>query len=178
MSEAQILDSPILASTLFLTFLMLIGFFFFIRASVKDRTEKITLIPEKSPELLLKQLQTYFEKRAYHVQTVEPQAENQLILAGFVESSWFLTFFLTILAGLGLFCLALVLSFVNPDRSNLYFYLILLAPIAGIFYRIQAARVEKIGLKIEAENLVTVVAHRDELILLQEKLPVKVWQEN
>jgi hypothetical protein len=79
--------------------------------------------------------------------------------------------FLTLLAILGLFCLILVLSFIYPSLSLGFFGLVLIAPIAGLFYWNKAGRVEKICLKIapspmnkpETSRLISVTAHRDEL---------------
>lgn len=151
---------------------MMVGLFFFIRASVKDRTEQVTLnypIPE---DTLLSQLQAYFEKRAYQVTSSNPQ-NKQLTLEGFVRPSLFLAIFLSFLAVIGLVCLSLVLSLLYPPLTWLFFCLILFAPAAGIFYWKKAARLEKVFLKIEPNNQlgqssITITAHRDELIELQQ----------
>ena len=111
----------------------MVGLFFFIRASVKDRTQQVKLIAEEPEESLLGQLQEYFDQRAYRVAAVDP-AQNQVTFEGFVRPSWFLAIFLTLLAASGLLCFALVLSLLYPSLSNLFLTLILLAPAAGVFY--------------------------------------------
>jgi len=58
---------------------------------------------------------------------------------------------------------------------------LLLAPIAGIFYWRKAGRLERVLLKLETstleqnyQKLLTVTAHRDELIQLRQALPLQV----
>ncbi|MEQ8754914.1 MAG: cofactor assembly of complex C subunit B, partial [Coleofasciculus sp. G1-WW12-02] len=41
------MSTPILSSTFLLTLLLAVGLFFFIRASVKDRTQKVQLIAQE-----------------------------------------------------------------------------------------------------------------------------------
>ncbi len=162
----------------------MVGLFFFIRASVKDRTQQVKLIAEEPEESLLGQLQEYFDQRAYRVAAVDP-AQNQVTFEGFVRPSWFLAIFLTLLAASGLLCFALVLSLLYPSLSNLFLALILLAPAAGVFYWKKAGRLEQVGLKVEAlpdrekggQSLITVTAHRDELLQLQQALPLKPSSE-
>ena len=167
-------NTSVLASTFFLTLLLMVGLFFFIRASVKDRTKQIEIVTE-APEALVNQLQTYFEGRAYQV-TAADTAQNQLTFKGFVRPSWFLALFLSLLAGTGFLCLALVLALLFPSWRYIFFALPLLAPAAGFFYWKKAGRVEQIRLKVEAltepepQSQVTVTAHRDELIQLQQVL--------
>ena len=170
------MDVPIISSTFFLTLLMTIGLFFFIRASVKDRTKQIQIIPSESEDVLLKKLQEYFEARAYQLAAVD--AENkQITFRGFVQPSLFLALFLTMLAGIGLSCLALVLFLLFPDFEAIFWLLVLLAPLAGVFYWYKAGRWEKIILQVisqaNSRNLIGVTAHRDELIQLQENLSVQ-----
>lgn len=153
------------------------GLFFFIRASIKERTQQITFSVETSQESLLEQLKTYFEKRAYQVINLDPQ-KQQITYQGFVRPSWFLAIFLSILAAIGLLCLALVLSLLYPFLSPLIFLVILSAPGAGWFYWQKAGRLEQVLLNVKADtnskqNLVTIIAHRDELIQLQQSLSLK-----
>ena len=163
------MDLSILSTSLLLTLLSLIGLVFFIRASVKDRTKQIKLTTSDSEDILVSKLQTYFENRAYKV-TAFDKDKNQ----GFVKASWFLAIFLSGLAAFGLFCLALILSFLYPAISNFIWLLLLLAPMAGVFYYRNACRIEKVLLKIdtaaETKNYLTVTAHRDELTQLQKTL--------
>ncbi|ACK67036.1 conserved hypothetical protein [Rippkaea orientalis PCC 8801] len=167
---------PILSSTFFLTLLLMVGLFFFIRASVKDRTKQVKLTSEIPVESLLSQLEAYFTQRAYQIASVNPQ-QNQITFEGFVRPSWFLAIFLSFLAAIGLLCFAFVLSFLYQPLTPLFFATILLCPLVGIFYWKQAGRVEKVLLEIESSpqsySLVTVTAHRDELIQLQEYSPLK-----
>lgn len=155
---------------------MMIGLFFFIRASVKDRTKQIQLVPAESEDILLKKLQEYFEARAYQLTAVDPQIK-QIAFKGFVKPSLFLAILLSLLAVVGLSCLALVLFLLFPSLSNLFWLLVLIAPLAGVFYWRKAGRWEEILLQVtsaaDSPNLVTVTAHRDELIQLQENLPVQ-----
>lgn len=175
----SIVNLPIISSTFLLTLLMLVGLFFFIRASVKDRTEQIKLVvsDSESPTELLTKLQEYFEARAYQPITVDAKTQ-QITFQGFVQASLFLAVLLTILATVGLSCLALVLSLLFPSSSSLCWLLLVLAPVAGIFYWRKAGRLEKISLSVpsdtENQNFVIVTGHRDELINLQQNLSLSV----
>lgn len=151
---------------------MMVGLFFFIRASVKDRTEQVTLNYQIPEDTLVSQLQDYFEKRAYQVTSTDPQ-KKQVTLEGFVRPSLFLAIFLSFLAAFGLLCLSLVLSLLYSPLTGLFLCLTLLAPGAGIFYWKNAARLEQVYLKLEPTNQlgqssITIRAHRDELIQLQQ----------
>ena len=154
---------------------MIIGLFFFIRASVKDRTKQIQLVPTESEDILLKKLQQYFESRAYKITAVDAQ-NKQVAFKGFVQPSLFLAILLSFLAVVGLSCLALVLFLLFPSVHNLFWLLVAIAPLAGVFYWKKAGRWEEVLLQVtsipDSPNLVTVTAHRDELIQLQENLSV------
>ncbi|HEY9301553.1 MAG TPA: cofactor assembly of complex C subunit B [Phormidium sp.] len=172
------MSTTILSSTLLLTVLLAIGLFFFIRASVKDRTQVIQLMSKEPTDSLLAQLQQYFTQRSYKVVALDA-AQNQVTFAGFVRPSWFLAVFLTFLAALGILCLVLVLSYLFPQIGLVFLGLELLAPVAGIFYWQKAGRQEQVSLKLESatgvstqdtRNLITVIGHRDELSVLQETL--------
>lgn len=173
---------PILSSTFLLTLLLAVGLFFFIRASVKDRTEEVKLISEQAEESLLTQLQQYFSQRAYRVAAVDA-AHNQVTFEGYVQPSWFLAIFLTLLAGVGILCLVLVLAMLLPQLGNIFIGLIVLAPAAGFFYWKKAGRPEKVSLRVEPltsaepgqQSLITVKAHRDEIAELQKALPLKLF---
>ncbi len=176
----MMVNNPILASTLLLTILLMVGLFFFIRASVKDRTTEVKLMSQESEESLFSHLQAYFHQRAYRVATID-KGLNQVTWQGNVRPSWFMAIFLTCLAALGLLCFALVLSLLYRYPSNLFFSLILLSPAAGVFYWQKAGRLEQVLLKVEtlvdrcgtSFRLLTVTAHRDELLELQRLLPLK-----
>lgn len=170
-----------LASTLILTLLLAVGLFFFIRASVKDRTQEVTLVFEQEETSLLEQLQQYFARRSYRLSTVD-SVRNQVTYEGFVKPSIFLAIFLSSLAAIGILCLALVWSLLFPNLSSIFLGLVLLSPMAGVFYWKKAARPEQVLLKLsnqtdklphELQSQITVVAHRDELIELQRSLKLK-----
>jgi len=165
-------------STLFLTLLMAIGLLFFIRASVKDRTEGREIKLLQSPVLALQFLEEHFQKRGYQVILRDPQTQT-VTLQGFVPPSLFLCIFLTFLAAIGLFCLGLVLEIVLPSGNNIWFFLAFLAPLAGIFYWRGAGRSENIMIALQSMEqpsetelitIATVKAHRDELVILSQAL--------
>jgi len=170
------MNLPIISSTFFLTLLMMIGLIFFIRASVKDRTKQIKLIPDESADLLIKMLQDYFEQRAYKITAVDPEAKL-VTFKGFVQPSLFLAILLTCLAIVGLSCFVMILFLLFPKIKAVFWLLLLLAPLAGVFYWKKAGRLEQILLQVISQpnkpNLVSIIAHRDELIQLQENLSVQ-----
>lgn len=174
----------VLASTAFLTLLLAIGLFFFIRAATKDRTEVVQLVSDRPEEALLEQIQQYFSQRAYRIVGVDA-ATNQVTFEGFVRPSVFLTIFLTLLAAIGIGCLLLVLSLLFPDTGQALAIPLLLAPAAGAFYWKKAGRSEKVSLQVAAlvdesqasQRLLTVTAHRDELAELQRSLNLQAFVE-
>lgn len=174
------MDTPILPSTLLLTLLLSVGLVFFIRASTKDRTEVAQLVSLKDEATLLPQLKEYFQSRSYRVAAVDPE-QNQVTFEGFVRPSWFLAVFLTLLAAAGTLSLALVLSQLFPQLGNIPLGLILLSPASGLFYWKKAGRLEKVSLKVKPtlgethfKSRITVVAHRDEVLTLQQLLQLKL----
>ncbi len=172
------MSTSVIPSTFFLAVLMAIGLVFFIRASVKDRTQVIKLASDQSETSLLTQLRQYFDQRAYRVVALDA-AKNEVIFEGVVRPSLFLAGFLILLAAMGALCLALMLSYLFPEQSQLWLSLLLLAPLAGVFYWRGASRSEQVSLKIESvpdaaiKSLITVKAHRDELAELQRILGLK-----
>lgn len=179
------MNDSVIVSTLVLTVLLMVGLFFFIRASTKDRTQKVTLVSEQPEDSLLNQLRQYFGQRAYRVAAIDAAA-NQVTFEGKVRPSLFLAVFLSGLAAVGMLCLMLVLSMVLPNWSMLWIGLLLLSPLAGVFYWKGAERVEQVSLTIEAlsesapraaqdstkagKSVITVTAHRDELAELRRAL--------
>ncbi len=155
----------------------MIGLFFFIRASTKDRTETFTLRRTDAPETVLKELIHYFEQRAYTVQSTAAD-QRQVSLRGLVRPSLFLAVFLSALAAIGFVCLALVLTSLFPSLGPIFLALTLFAPTAGIYYWRRARREEEILLQVrpallespDQSSLATITAHRDELIALQQSL--------
>lgn len=178
------MSNPVLSSTFFLTLLMAIGLFFFIRASVKDRTQLVTLASDQSEASLVEQLQQYFAQRAYRVTAVNPE-QTQVTFEGQVRPSWFLAIFLSLLAAIGILCLVLVLSMLSPTWSAALWFLVLLAPLAGVFYWRGAARPEQVLLTLDSTptattagpSRITVTAHRDEILALQRLLALKAIDE-
>jgi Flp pilus assembly protein TadB len=151
---------------------MIIGLFFFIRAATKERTEEVTLVAKTSEDAILEQLKTYFQQRAYRVESID-QSRNQVIFSGILRPSWFLTIFLSFLAGAGLLCLGLILSYLWSEISPFIPYFALFAPTAGWFYWQRARRLETVALQVNAteqETFLTLTGHRDELKTLQKTL--------
>jgi Flp pilus assembly protein TadB len=170
-----------ITSTLILTMLMMIGLFFFIRASVKDRTEQIKLVATEPIESILDKLQQYFEKRAYRLIQVDKN-EQRLIFQGFVQPSLFLAVFLSFLAGVGLFCLAVVLVWLIPAIGQFSLLVVLLTPVAGVFYWKKAGRLEKVSLKVEEDRqqdstdlAIAITAHRDEIAQMQQSFASELF---
>ena len=126
---------------------MMIGLVFFIRASVKDRTEQIVLSSSESEDSFLPKLQKYFDDRAYRVIAVDALS-NEVTFQGFVKPSVFMGIFLSFLSCLGLSCLVLVLFMLFPQMSKLLWLVLLMTPLAGIFYWQKAGRLEKVLLSI------------------------------
>ncbi|MDJ1181489.1 cofactor assembly of complex C subunit B [Roseofilum sp. BLCC_M91] len=177
-------ENPALIPLLILTLLLCIGLFFFIRASVKDRTEEITLIANATEEELLPQLQQYFDSRAYQVTALESQTQK-ITLEGTVQPSWFLAIFLSFLAALGILCANLVFSTLWPEFPPILWMVVVLAPGAGWFYWKGAYRTEQVELQVQpleqptptAQSLIALKAHRDELAELQKALEPLISSE-
>lgn len=156
---------------------MMVGLFFFIRASTKDRTETLTFTRPAAPVAVLQELTQHFEARAYRVQAADVTT-RQVKLQGMVRPSPFLAIFLTTLAAIGLLCLALVLASVFPDLGLLFLALTVLAPVSGLYYWKRAGREEQVSLQVTPaadgsganQSQAMVTAHRDELIALQQAL--------
>lgn len=171
-----------MVSTLILTLLLIVGLFFFIRASVKDRTEAVTLISSGTEDQTLAYLKDYFLKRAYKVIDLDTE-NNKVIFEGLVSPSLFMAILLSCLAACGFFCLNLLVSFLYPSSNNLFLLLTFLSPLAGFFYWRNAERLEKIALKLESpinqqekeKSVITIIAHRDELIELQKLFPYEFF---
>ena len=174
------MNTAVLSSTFLLTLLLAVGLFFFIKASVKDRTEKVKLVSEQAEDVLATELKAYFSQRFYRVAAVD-EPNHQVTFEGLVRPSWFLAIFLTMLSAVGMLCLGLVLSMLVPARGGLFLLLVLVSPLAGIFYWKKAGRSEQVSLKLEGltlegnqtQSLITVRAHRDELAAMQKALGLK-----
>lgn len=173
------MGNPVLNSTFLLTMLMGIGMMFFIRASVKDRTEVVKLASSQSEESLLAALRKYFTQRSYQVTGLD-RDKNQVTLEGLLSPSVFLALLLSSMAGVGSLCLGLVLSYLLPEVPLLGTVLplglpLVLMPLAGGFYWKSARRVEQVSFQVEPNadqdrSLITVRAHRDEVETLKQTL--------
>jgi Cofactor assembly of complex C subunit B len=178
------MNNPYFSSTLTLTLLIIVGLFFFIRASVKARIEQMVLTTSDSEEVLLPRLQQYFIDRAYRIAAVDADTEI-VTFEGLVRPSGFLAALLTGLAAIGALCLALVLAMLFPNVGNLFGGLLLVAPLAGLFYWKKSERLEQVRLKVEAPNdnqspastLIRISGHRDELAVFQSALQLCVREE-
>jgi Cofactor assembly of complex C subunit B len=165
-----------LATTSLLTVLIAIGLLFFIRASVKDRTEVAQLRSTLSETEFLPQLQAYFDNRAYRVIGAD-RSTSEITLEGMVSPSLFLAIFLGLLAAVGTFCLTLVLTATWNSPVGLAGLALLMGPGAGLFYWKKAARPEKVTFTLKDDpqapgSILRVRAHRDEVLAMREGLPL------
>jgi len=159
-------------SILVLTFLMLVGLFFFLRASAKDRTEEAQLEFSLQPEQLRSNLRGYLENRAYRL----VDESDALVFEGVVAPSRFLAFFLSLLAFIGLTCLSLVLATLLPKVGNIFLVFPLFSPIAGLYYWRRAGRSEQVTARIAGTvsgSQLMLIAHRDEILALKSFLKIK-----
>ncbi|MGF1494719.1 MAG: cofactor assembly of complex C subunit B [Microcoleaceae cyanobacterium] len=168
---------PVIPSTLILTVLLGVGLFFFIKASVKERIQQEQLQSEQTADELLTQLKQYLGSRSYRITALDPE-KNLITFEGEVRASWFLAILLSALFAIGLLCLALVVSTATGLLSYWLLGVLLLSPLAGLFYWRGATRVEQVSCQLNSvENttaqpcsVITVTAHRDELRLLKQAL--------
>lgn len=169
----------VLPSTLLLTLLLMVGLFFFIRASTKDRTELREWNAQEEGELVLNQVETLLKERSYRITEVKPE-ESKAIFEGLVRPSLALAILLVALAATGIIAFSIVLSMSVPLVGLKFLGLVLISPVAGFFYWRGAERVEKVVVQVEqnSENksgtTLKISAHRDELIVLEESLPYQV----
>ena len=186
---------------------MVIGLGFFIRASTKDRIETMEFGSSQSAEPLAQDVLSYFQTRAYRQvvlgesdgtndsKTADSLTGDSITVAGMVSPSVFMAAFLTTLAAIGFACLCLILATLFPAVGAAFFVLVVVSPLAGVFYWRKSSRPEKVVFKVEdhktgaetakpravTEGVVsklTVKGHRDELAELKNAFsPVlKAWQ--
>lgn len=182
---------PVLASILFLTLLLVIGLAFFIRASIKDRTEAACFSAPVETVSLLKQLQAHFEDRAYQATNFNSD-KSEMTFVGIVKASVALAIFLSTLAAVSLGCVNLVLYILFPNTQPTALGTVLLSPLAGFFYWKGAQRTETVRVIItETEHTseltqqkphshfthFKVCAHRDEIATLQSKMNLKPYPQ-
>ena len=167
---------PVFSSTLILTLLMMVGMVFFIRASAKDRTQTVEFGSEVAEVDLLDQLKDYFDQRAYQVTQVDADS-GWITLLGLVRPSLFIAFFVSAMAAVGLLCLGLMTSYTLGWSESQVLGLLLLSPLAGLFYWRKAGRPEEVRFSLKPaaadpyQTQLTVVAHRDEVLQLRSRLP-------
>ncbi|MEM8610691.1 MAG: cofactor assembly of complex C subunit B [Cyanobacteria bacterium P01_H01_bin.105] len=168
------MESAVSQSTFFLTMLLGVGLFFFIKAATKDRTEIAEFVTDQSSEVLHQKLLNYFENRAYRLVPETSAKDDWVKLVGLVRPSIFLAIFLAFLAAVALMCFALVLATLFSNYGAFFFSLILLSPIAAIAYWKQAKREEQVAFRINVAEKGCVLAirgHRDEIIQLKAESP-------
>ena len=164
-----------LNSTLFLTILLAIGLFFFLRASSKDRTTTVEISSTQEPVQVLNDLCEWLNLRGWK-QTGGDFDSRVLIFNGQVVSSKFLAIFLGILGGFGSCALGLVIIQIYPSLGWWPILLGLIGgPLSGIIYFKKSAREEKFELKLISKDddnntFMRLRAHRDELISLENEL--------
>ena len=165
-----------LNSTLLLTILLLIGLFFFLRASSKDRTTTVEVTSPKKPVEVLNLLCNWLKLRGWK-QIGADTDKKILSFKGQVISSKLLALFLSVLGGLGSCSLGLVIVQLYP---SLHWWPILLGfiggPLSGLVYFKKSSREETFEFRlVDSEKypkitLLRLRAHRDELIALETEL--------
>ena len=161
-------------STFILTILLAIGLGFFLRAASKDRTTVVDISSPLPPLKVLNGISNWLEARGWRREGGD--VDKQLLkFHGRVSSSLSLAIFLSILCGLGGGCLGLVICQLYPLLSWWPLILISIGPLAGIFYKGRASRLESLELKLlssesQSTSLIRIKAHRDELIAMEVEL--------
>jgi Cofactor assembly of complex C subunit B len=168
------MNTFVLPSAFFLTVLITIGLFFFIRASVKPRIETATWSVPQPDQQLVQSVTEYLERRTYRLQSVD-RDQNQVVFTGLVSASAGLALFLSVLAAVGTICLGLTLLVQFPAVGYWGFLSVLLAPLAGWFYYKKSTRPEQVVLSVKGldninQTRLRITAHRDEIALLETTL--------
>tara|TARA_Y100001978_G_C23694045_1_gene436475 strand:+ start:2396 stop:2953 length:558 start_codon:yes stop_codon:yes gene_type:complete len=168
-----------LKSTLFLTILLAIGLFFFLKASSKDRTTIIEISSSKKPIEALNLVCNWLKKRGW--QQVKVNSDRRTItFKGKVVSSKLLAIFLAFLGGLGSCALGLVIIQIYPILNWWPILLGLVGgPLSGFVYSKKSQREEIFEFKLIDENelkktQLRLKAHRDELIAFENDLKDKL----
>ena len=168
-----------LRSTLFLTILLGIGLFFFLKASSKDRTTIIDICSSQKNIDVLNEVCNWLKSRGW--QQIEVNSDKKsLTFIGQVVSSKSLAIFLSVLGGLGSCSLGLVIVQIFPVFNWWPILLGLVGgPISGLAYYRQSQREEVFELKLINENelkytQLRLKAHRDELIAFENELKDKL----
>ena len=164
---------PTIYSTLLLTILLFWGLISFLRGSIRDRTnDAIFSIGQLTDDRLLMQVRDHFQKRAYKVIEIDP-SRDVATLSGQIKPSLFLAIFLTVLAAIGLLCLGIVLGILVPDLDNIWLWLTVISPVAGVFYWRGTPRERRVSLQLLPEARFKVRAHKDEIEQLQKALKLE-----
>jgi len=168
-----------LKSTLLLTILLVIGLFFFLKASSKDRTTIIEITSSKEPIEALNLVCNWLSERGW--QQIKVNADKKVLtFKGTVEASKLLAIFLGLLGGLGSCAFGLVIMQIYPV---LHWWPILLGlvggPLSGFIYSKKSQREEIFEFKLINGNQIIPTqlrfkAHRDELIALENDLKEKL----
>ena len=160
-------------SSLLLTILLFFGLVSFLRGSIRDRTTDAIFATDKlTDDRLLMQVRDHFRQRAYKVVEIDPK-RDVAILTGQVQPSVFLAIFMTLLAAIGLGCLGVVLGILIPDLENSWFWLIVISPIAGMFYWRGTPREQQVSLQLLPDARLKVRAHKDEITELERSLKLE-----
>lgn len=164
------LKDSVLSSTFLLTVLLMVGLISFLTSSVKDRTtEMVFKSPTLDSDRLVVEVRNYLRGRAYEVANLDRQADT-VTLSGQVKPSMFLAIFLVSMAVLGFGCLGLVLKALIPAVNDLWWCLMLAAPLVGVFYWRGADRREEVSLKLQSDGSLWMRGHKDELTELKRSL--------
>jgi hypothetical protein len=168
------MDTFVLPSAFFLSILITIGLFFFIKASVKARIETATWSLPQPDQQVVQSVTEYLEGRAYRLQSVN-RDQNQVVFTGFVSASTGMAVFLSVLAAVGFLCLGLTLSVQFPELGYGGLLTVLVAPLAGWFYQKKSTRPEQIILSVKGsetthQTRLRITAHRDEIASLETAL--------
>ena len=161
-------------STFTLTILLAIGLAFFLRAASKDRTTVVNISSSLPPLHVLEGLSHWLEERGWRGEGGD--ADRRILkFNGTISSSPALAIFLSVLCRLGGACLGLVVLQLYPGLSWWPLALAGLGPFAGVFYRNRSSRQESLEIRLissfnDAETVLRIRAHRDELIAIDAEL--------
>ena len=163
------------SSVLLLTLLLAIGLVFFLRAASKDRTTVVDVHSSLPPLEVLNGVSSWLNDRGW--KSDGGDAERKVLrFQGAVASSPTLAILLSTLGGLGSACLGLVIRQIYPALGWWPLILALVGgPAAGFIYRLRAARMESLELRLISsaesdESILRIRAHRDELIAMELEL--------
>lgn len=150
---------------------MAIGLAFFIRASVKERTEELELACVRNATEIDRLATEHLIGRTYRIAKTE---EGTTLFEGQVRPSVFLAIFLSILAAIGFACVGLIVGTAIPSLGDTTIGIVMLSPLAGVYYWKKASKSERVVIAVQATgdttSALTVIGHRDELNVLRQVL--------